>query len=282
VVIQSGAGVTVQSGFGVIIASGLFINASGIGVIPASGQGVLVQSGFGVVLVSGLFIASGIWVAGAGGQTSGAVIISGNVAVLSGLVGVTSGEIHIMSGFVTTSITSGSVQVSGIVGVSGSVSIHSGIVNQLTSGRVEIVVGTVRVSGTVSVSGIVGVSGSVSVHSGLVGVLSGEVHVMSGHISVTTPASVLTNATTNPLNCTNASGGQIITSGAILSAIVKALVQNSGDVYIGGVAAGHMPYSGHGLLLAPGEAINLDVGNFGYIHVCAAISGDRVSFIGVV
>jgi hypothetical protein len=126
-------------------------------------------------------------------------------------------------------------------------------------------------------------SGSVSIQSGLVGVLSGEVHILSGTVSVTTPTAILINATTNPLNCTDASGGQILTSGAVLSVIVKAHILNSGDMYIGGSSGVNTtPYSGFGFLLAPGEAINLDIDNIGKVRACAAISGDRIIYIGVV
>jgi len=76
-----------------------------------------------------------------------------------------------------------------------------------------------------------------------------------------------------------ASGGVVLHSGAVLTAVVKA-VTLSGDIYVGG--ATNRPYSGFGLVLQDAEAVNLDIDDFSRIFVCATVSGDRVSFAGVV
>lgn len=81
------------------------------------------------------------------------------------------------------------------------------------------------------------------------------------------------------LPVTSNSGGATLVSGIVRSVTVKSL---SGAIYIGGTTGIDMPYAGYGMLLAGGEAITLDVNNFNLIKVCAAVSGDPVSYIGVV
>jgi len=73
------------------------------------------------------------------------------------------------------------------------------------------------------------------------------------------------------------SGGVILTSGPCISATIKSMSGNSGDIYIAGQAL----QSGEGFVLEPGEAINLDIDNFGRVHLLASVSGDRVTFVGV-
>ena len=72
------------------------------------------------------------------------------------------------------------------------------------------------------------------------------------------------------------SGGIILSSGEVVSVTVKALSRNSGDIYIGG--PDNPPYSGHGYLLEPGEAVNLDVQNLNKIRLVAVVSGDIVTW----
>jgi len=307
-IVQSGAQVITQPGIqvsGAVIVSGS-MSVSG-NVITMSGNmiethimsgEVTIQSGAQVITQPGI-------------QVSGAVIISG-------LVGVNSGEVHILSGEVT--IQSGAqviiqpgIQVSGAVIVSGDFSIASGaqVITQpgiqvsgtvAVSGEVTIadgvqVSGTVAVSGEVTaivqsgaqvitqpgiqVSGAVIISGLVGVNSGRVDVLSGEVHILSGTVDIEVPTSLLTNAVDNPQLISDNSGGDIITSGSIISVVVKAVGENATDMYVGGHTATHMPYSGHGMVLAAGEAMNLDIAELGYVKACATTSGDKLSYIAV-
>jgi len=73
------------------------------------------------------------------------------------------------------------------------------------------------------------------------------------------------------------SGGVILTSGACVSVTIKAMSANSGNIHLKGTAL----QSGEGFVLEPGEAVNLDVDNFGRVRLLAEISGDRVTYIGV-
>jgi len=189
------------------------------------------------------------------------------------------------------------VQVSGEVGatqvgawdvsVSGSVTVISGQVDILNmppvttdisgqavwvgSGEITILSGDVRAQQLgawgVQVSGAVQVSGEVTAY------ISGQ------PVDITIPTDIVINAGANPLAVASLSGGTILTSADCISVTVKALSENSGDIYVGGYTAGNMPYSGAGLLLAPGEAVNIDIDNTGKVHVFAAISGDKVTYI---
>ena len=111
----------------------------------------------------------------------------------------------------------------------------------------------------------------------MVSVVSGN--ITSGIVDIIAPTEIVTNATANPLGVTSDSGGVILTSAECISVTVKALAANSGDIYLGGHTGGNMPYSGGGLLLAAGEAINVDIDNTGKVHVFAAVSGDKVTYI---
>lgn len=77
------------------------------------------------------------------------------------------------------------------------------------------------------------------------------------------------------------SGGAVLSSGQIVAVSIKALAKNSGDVYIGGDDNGTRPYSGHGILLAPGEPWNLEVQNLNTIRLVAVVSGDAVTWASV-
>jgi hypothetical protein len=78
----------------------------------------------------------------------------------------------------------------------------------------------------------------------------------------------------------NLSGGDVLVSGIVRSMTLRSL---SGVVYVGGTGAEDMPYlvSSQGILVAGGESITLDVGNFNQVRVVAATSGYSVSYIGV-
>ena len=112
--------------------------------------------------------------------------------------------------------------------------------------------------------------------------VSGEAVKVSGEtVSIETPTAVKTG----PIQVVTAgSGGQVLHSGAIKSALVKALTDNSGAIIIGG--ATDRPWyeavcSGQGLILDGGEAASLDVDDFNRVYVAAEVSGDQVCFLGV-
>ena len=199
-----------------------------------------------------------------GVQVSGAVIVSGDINAsqagtwnvgISGSVTVISGQVDILNmPSITTDISGQAVWVG--------------------SGEITILSGDVRAQqlGTWDVS----VSGTVTVISGLVSTsVSGNV------IDIVTPSEIKTNAVAN------ASGNPVsipsmnvaLVSNDCISVTIKALSSNSGDIYIGGYTSGQTPNSGFGLLLEPGEAINIDIDNIGKIHVYAVVSGDKVTYI---
>lgn len=136
----------------------------------------------------------------------------------------------------------------------------------------------------VNASGVLKVDVEVAISSGLnvtAALISGG-FVTAGLTSggfvtadMATPTSVLTR---DILLVTDDSGGMALVSGLVKSMTLKSL---SGDVFVGGTAAGDMPYSGHGFLLAAGEAWSLDIDNFSRVKVCANVSGDWVSYGGV-
>ena len=113
----------------------------------------------------------------------------------------------------------------------------------------------------------------------VIGKVSGETVVakVSGEVvDIKVPTVVKTNSIKV---ITSASGGQVLHSGSVVSVTIKALSANSGDIYVGG--ATNLPYSGLGFCLEKGEAINLDVSDFGDVYLCATVSGDRVTFLGI-
>ena len=202
-------------------------------------------------------------------------------------VWVGSGEITVLSGDVRASqLGTWGVQVSGAVQVSGEVSLPSTQPVKISGETVRAEqYGTwgVIVSGNVStsVSGDivkaeqqgpwgVQVSGAVIVSGDLTASVSGQ------PVDIIVPTDIITNLVTT---VGSISGGTILTSADCISVTVKALSTNSGDIYIGGYTAGNMPYSGYGLLLEPGEAINIDIDNIGKIHAFAEVSGDKVTYI---
>jgi len=100
-------------------------------------------------------------------------------------------------------------------------------------------------------------------------------------VSIETPTTVKTGLIQI---VTHSSGGQVLYSGSVKSALVKALSRNSGMIAVGG--SGDRPWyeaacSGQGLVLDGAEAVSLDVDDFDAVYVVAEVSGDQVSFIGV-
>jgi len=172
---------------------------------------------------------------------------------------------------------------------------------------------TVIISGQpVSISGqpVDLVAENVAVSSGKIAVLSGEIHILSGEVISKISGEVVraeqygtwiskisgetviisgqdiniipaTQVKTGPIRILNSdSGGIVLHSGSVKSLTVKALSTNSGDIYIGGV--NDRPYSGYGFLLAAGEGKSYDIDNFSKIYLMAVISGDRVTFDGII
>ena len=83
------------------------------------------------------------------------------------------------------------------------------------------------------------------------------------------------------LSVTGASGGVILTSGAVTALTVKALTGNSGDIFIGFNVSTEMPYSGYGMLLDAGDSWTIDIDEIGRVRAFATMSGDLVSYAGV-
>lgn len=172
------------------------------------------------------------------------------------------------------------VNASGELPISVSVTAAADISGQAVwvgSGEITILSGEVvaQISGQpVSISGQP-VQATVTISE--VSVSSGEIHIMSGEVEIKPLSAVKTG---NLVTVPSASGGIVLGSGEIKSLVIKALSKNSGDIYIGGNATDN-PYSGYGLLLEPGEAVNLDVDNLNVIRLYATTSGDRVSFFAI-
>jgi len=210
------------------------------------------------------------------------VIVSGSVST-----SVSGDWVTVASGLIDTTVTISSglgVLVSGqwveAHIVSGNVTVVSGPPGLQISGAVQ-------VSGTVAVSGLVGVqSGEVHILSGAVTVISGPpglqvsgAVVVSGEVSVQVPDAIMINSGYNPQIIYDTA--TILQSGPSISVIVKSLSTNSGDIYLGGYNAtsGNEPISGVGFLLEAGNAINIDIENIGYITACAAMSGDKLTYL---
>ena len=111
----------------------------------------------------------------------------------------------------------------------------------------------------------------------------GSVTILSGGVvNVFALTALKGNSSGNPMLVTAASAGQMLWSAAVNSVIVKAISTNTLDLFLGGAAAGDKPYSGNGFVLSPGEGINLPVDNVGRIYACAALSGEKITWLGVV
>jgi len=111
-------------------------------------------------------------------------------------------------------------------------------------------------------------------------VSSGEVisRISGETVTVAPPIRVRTGYVTE---IGSISGGVGVAAGQVQSVVIKALSSNSGDIYIGGNLEGDMPFSGYGLLLEPGESVNLDINELGVLRAYATVSGDKVTWAGV-
>jgi len=252
VFVESGTHVIAESGLGVLISGQHVFVESGVHVVPESGQHVQI-SGQHVFVESGVYIASGIYQASGVGVTvqSGLILLSGviNATWLSGLRLLSGGSI-LVSG---QGVIVGTATLSGLRLISGqSVTIASGTYVNLVQA------------------------------SGLLAVQSGEIHVMSGAVTIYLVSSeIKINNSGNPIVVGAISHGIALWSSPIISVTVKALSVNSGDIYLGGHATGQGPFSGQGFLLEPGEAINIDVDNTGKVHLFAEVSGDCAAYVGI-
>lgn len=116
--------------------------------------------------------------------------------------------------------------------------------------------------------------------AGNVSTRSGDYVVISGNLiaTITVPTSIKTGSL---LAVTSDSGGVQLSSGVVVSVVIKTLSGNSGDIYIGGSGAGSFPYSGYGYQLNAGQIVSFDMSNLYVPHVCAVVSGDVVTFMGI-
>lgn len=247
-----------QSGLGVLI-SGQVVSVSGQSVALASGTVSFGQSGLHVT-------------AYVSGQT--AQMISGQALYvqMSGVTNELSGlNVVVQSGLGVVGSFSASVSGQPVALVSGTL-----VVSQ--SGLNVIVQSGLGVVGSFSAS----VSGQpVALTSGTIVVgQSGISVIFRSGTNMSVEALPSTGVRTRAiLACTTNSAGTQLVSGVVHSVTIKAL---SGAMYVGGAAGVDMPYSGYGMLLAGGEAITIDVGNFNQVRVCAATNNDPISYIGIV
>ncbi len=303
------------SGIAVSI-SGQVVKVSGE-VVKISGQAVKISGE--VVKISGETLItkmSGQVVGVSGEQVVVAQTLSGRVEVVGPVTQLLSGRVEIVGAVPSVTqvdrLLSGRVDVlkqySGrveIVGpvtqlVSGRVEVVGAVpsvtqVDRLASGRVDIlkvlsgrveVVGPVPqlLSGRVEVVGPVTavnqlLSGRVEIVGTPVVKVSGEAVEISGEKVEVLPFTILRAKV--PAIITAASGGQALVSGFVDRVVVRALTQNSSDIYIGGSGVGEKPFSGLGMVLEPGDSMPIPVDNFNRIYACAVISGDRLAYVGV-
>lgn len=108
-----------------------------------------------------------------------------------------------------------------------------------------------------------------------------QISGQTAQVNISIPTTVLNGVFgTNPLMLTSASGGVTISSGSIVSAGLKAPVDNFSDIYVGGVNT--PPCSGFGYIMHPGDPLGIDINNFNKLMAVAVVSGDTISFIGVI
>lgn len=188
--------------------------------------------------------------------------ISGQVVLVSGQAVLISGQTIKVSGE-TVVVASGVYLASGIYVNIPTIPVSvSGQPIYITSGNIYVISGVVvaKVSGETLIAKVSGET--------VIGKISGEI------VDIRVP----TRVTSGGIFVVGAqSGGVILTSGPCVSVTIKALSTNSGDIYV----AGNPLQSGQGFVLERGEAINLDVDNFGRVWLLAAVSGDRVTYVGV-
>ncbi len=121
--------------------------------------------------------------------------------------------------------------------------------------------------------GQISVSGNSVLVSGEAVRISGQLVAVSGRIDLMVPNLIRTRDFLVP---TAGSGGTALDSGVCVSVTIKSL---SGDVLIGGDS--EPPMSGHGFLLAAGEAVTYDLDNLPRVRVMARLpanSGNWVSY----
>jgi len=220
------------------------------------------------------------------GQTIIAKISGEHVTVASVLETIkVSGLVTIASGTVTTEISGQTVKVSE---VTSPITIASGqeIVAKI-SGQLVVISGqtvTAKISGeTITVDKISNPIEIAPDQTVTVDKITSPIAIASGQISITSGTVSLSPATsikTGPRRVIpSTSGGVVLHSGSVKSALIKASPTNAGKIYIGG--AGSPPADGVGLELHPGEAIVLDVDNFDAVYLYAENSGDTVTFLGL-
>jgi hypothetical protein len=319
VIIQSGIQAIIQSGITVIIASGSYVN-TGIASNSISGQAVFISGTVAIQSISGLYIAlsSGQQIATFSGEAlrwSGLGVL---IQSLSGLLisNTKSSPIYVASGLnivgdITTSVNSGlgvvvqsglsviaQIMVSGLAVallISGSPTMISGMFFQTTQSSPLFVASGVNIMGSISTSvesglGIITQSGVVinrellsginvitqsTIASGLYVQISGQGVDIKPPQQIITAGYVLVGAM---------SGGIQLSSGYVQAVIVRALINNSGIIFVGGSI--NMPwynsfYDICGFPLFPGDAITQPINNLNAIRVVSSVSGDRVAFNAV-
>jgi hypothetical protein len=216
-------------------------------------------------------------------NATGAPAISGQVVKVSGET------LQLASGTGPISVSGQPIKISGetvIAKVSGET-----VTTSIASGSIVTVSGNVviaKVSGETVIAKVSGETVTTSIASGSIVTVSGNVVIakVSGETLIAKVSGevvdikVPTTVKTDSLKViTGASGGQVLHSGAVVSVTIKAVSANSGDLYVGG--ATNRPYSGFGFQLEKGEAVNLDASDFADVYLCATVSGDRVTFLGI-
>jgi hypothetical protein len=125
---------------------------------------------------------------------------------------------------------------------------------------------------------VVVVQSGVNVVGSFTAEVSGQpVIIQSGIYIVSPPPTTVLARTPVPINSN--SGGTTLTSGQTVEVLIKSL---DGDIYIGSPVGSNMPYSGCGILIQQGDTITFPIGNFGFVSLFAATSGNRVSYGGIV
>jgi mucin-19 len=301
------------SGETVTLAGGVSVSGN---IVQISGQHVFVESGVLVVIQSGASVISAANISGQAVTVSGNTVIakiSGETVTIAGGVSISGNIVQISGQIVGANIISGQFtldanQLSNVAAASGVVLKNiQGSGNQLLTtvamglnyftnpNAPKYIALNVDNEGCTYVtthSGeYVGISGTVTVNSGTgvivqsgigVQVRSGTGVVIQSGASVISAANIPTLVQTGSiLRVTGLSGGIAISSGIVVSAVVKAVAGNSGDIYVGGSGAARNPYSGYGYLLRPGEAYGTDINNLFSVKVVASISGDMITFAGV-
>lgn len=65
-------------------------------------------------------------------------------------------------------------------------------------------------------------------------------------------------------------------SQAVKSVAIKALVANTGTIYVGNASVS----SANGLQLAAGESVSLDIGSLNTVNLDSSVNGEGVTYIG--